>query len=313
MALAVHGCVRGRPQRALALALALGVPSASGLTAEASGRTGRAVRRHTDGTHVARRAVPTATHRPVLGAGEPHDAYRMSPLQRALARTKGHITDLQAAALVADGRISHREAYLLVASGVSARRARWAIDQEPGDVGLAWSARTEKFIRYGLSRREARLLSRSGAQLIRVRDLIGGLVFSFFTGTDATFTGGTPEEPEVGAGGDDAWAEVIDWLKEQRAAEQRQRDPDAIAPYEAHALEASLRFFGLDAGLGRAAVIERAKKSYRKIAREAHPDVTGSRTDLTEQQREDITARFGEAAEHHEKIEDVLGGTNRKE
>ena len=54
-----------------------------------------------------------------------------------MARTRGHLTDLQAAAMVAGGRLSHREAYLLVRSGVSARRARWAIDQEPSDVGLA--------------------------------------------------------------------------------------------------------------------------------------------------------------------------------
>ena len=278
MALAVSCCVkRRRLQRVLALALALAA-AAGGLNAEAGGGAGRGVRRRADHTTLAPHvhATPGATTRPV--GALPHDAYRMSGVQRTFARARGRITDLQAAQLVADRRISHREAYLLVRSGVEARRARWAVEQEPGDIGVAFSARTEKFIRYGLTRREARLLARSGAQVIRVRELVQTLTFSFFSGTDAAFTDGVPEEP------------------------------DALDAVEAYRLEKALRFYGLDAGLGRAAITERVKRAYRKIAREAHPDVIESRGDLTAVERARITTRFAAAAEHRELIDDVLGG-----
>ncbi|HUS67343.1 MAG TPA: hypothetical protein VMZ28_22550, partial [Kofleriaceae bacterium] len=140
-----------------------------------------------------------------------------------------------------------------------------------------------KFIRYGLTRREARLLARSGAQVIRVRELVQALTFSFFFGTDAAFAGGAPEDPAESA-------------------------EDALGAVEAFRLENALRFYGLDASLGRAEITERVKKAYRKIAREAHPDAIQSRGDLTAAQRERIITRFAAAAEHRELIEDVLEG-----
>lgn len=208
---------------------------------------------------------------------EPHDAYRMNAARRTWARARGRLTDVQAAALVAEGKLSHREAFLLVRSGVEARRVARAISQEPGEVGVAFSARAGKFERYGLSRREARILARSGAQVIRVRDVRDSLVFRFLAGTDP------------------AWAVPAD-------------DPGGVddEPSRAARLRASLRYLGVDEEESGPDLLDAARRAYRAIAKKTHPDRINARTDLSAPEKAAAIRRFQLAAEHFETVEDII-------
>jgi hypothetical protein len=211
---------------------------------------------------------------------EPHDAYRMNAARRTWARARGRLTDVQAAALVAEGKLSHREAFLLVRSGVEARRVARAIAQEPGEVGVAFSARAGKLRRYGLSRREARILARSGAQVIRVRDVRDSLVFRFLAGTDP------------------AWAAPAD-------------DPGGPVdvddePSRAARLRASLSYLGVDEGRSDPDLLDAARRAYRAIAKKTHPDRINARTDLTAPEKAAAIRRFQLAAEHFETVEDII-------
>lgn len=214
---------------------------------------------------------------------EAHEAYRMSAARRTWARARGQLTDVRAAALVAEGKLSHREAFLLVRIGVEARRVARAIAQEPGEVGVAFSARAGKFQRYGLSRREARILARCGAQVIRVRDVRDSLVFRFLAGTDP------------------AWAVPAD-----EPAERDEVDEVEDEPSRAARLRASLRYLGVDEGRSDPDLLDAARRAYRAIARETHPDRINPRTDLTAPEKAAAIRRFQLAAEHFETVEDII-------
>ena len=204
----------------------------------------------------------------------------MNAARRAWARARGQLTDVRAAALVAEGKLSDREAFLLVRSGVEARRVARAIAQEPGEVGVAFSARAAKFQRYGLSRREARILARSGAQVIRVRDVRDSLVFRFLAGTDP------------------AWAAPAD-------------DPDEAErivdePSRAERLRASLRYLGVDRDESDPDLLDAARRAYHAIAKKTHPDRIDARTDLTAPEKAAAIRRFQLAAEHFETVENII-------
>lgn len=204
----------------------------------------------------------------------------MSAARRTWARARGQLTDLKAAALVAEGRLSDREAFLLVRSGVEARRVARAIAQEPSEVGVAFSARAARFERYGLSRREARILARCGAQVIRVRDVRDSLVFRFLAGTDP------------------AWAVPAD--------EPLDRDDVDDEPSRAARLRASLRYLGVDEQQSGPELLDAARRAYRAIARKTHPDRINPRTDLTAPEKAAAIRRFQLAAEHFETVDDIL-------
>lgn len=201
----------------------------------------------------------------------PHESYRMSAARRAWTRARGQLTDANAAALVADGALSEREAFLLVRSGVEARRVARALAQEPGEVGAAFSVRAEKLQRLGLSRREARILARSGARPARVREVTESLVYRFQVGTDPAWA--VPPEPPAGG---DREARLRASLAELGV------DPDAPDPLGA------------------------ARRAYRAIARESHPDRVGARSDLTAPEKAAAVRRFEAAAAHYETVVEIL-------
>jgi hypothetical protein len=242
--------------------------------------------RSADGGAVARPQKPRGEreHARARTPSGPHDAYQMNAARRAWARARGKLTDEKAAALVAEGKLSHREAFLLVRSGVEARRVARAIAQEPGEVGVAFSARAARFQRYGLSRREARILARSGAQLIRVRDLRDSLVFRFLAGTDP------------------AWAVPAD-----DPGEPDDRDDDVDdEPSRAARLRASLRYLGVDEEESGPDLLDAARRAYRAIAKKTHPDRINARTDLTAPEKAAAIRRFRLAAEHFETVENII-------
>ena len=216
-------------------------------------------------------------------ARTPHESYRMNGARRAWARARGQLTDVKAAALVADGKLSHREAFLLVRSGVEARRVAHAIAQEPGEVGIAFAARTDKLQRLGLSRREARILARCGARPIRVRELLESLVYRFLAGTDPAWSA-----PPTGA--DDGTAPGDPASEELQAARLRQ----------------ALRYLRVDPDQSKAELVDSARRAYRKIARTGHPDVIGARTDLEPADKAAAIARFEAAAKHYEAVVAIL-------
>jgi hypothetical protein len=213
----------------------------------------------------------------------PHDSYRMNGARRAWARARGQLTDVKAAALVADGKLSHREAFLLVRSGVEARRVARAIAQEPEEVGIAFGARTDKLQRLGLSRREARILARCGARPVRVRELLESLVYRFLAGTDP------------------AWAVPPD-------SDDDSDEPDGPASeaMQAARLQKALRYLRVDPDQSKAELVDAARRAYRKVARSNHPDVIGARTDLEPAEKAAAVARFRTAAEHYEAVVDIL-------
>lgn len=207
----------------------------------------------------------------------------MNGARRAWARARGQLTDVRAAALVAEGKLSDREAFLLVRSGVEARRVARAIAQEPSEVGVAFSARAAKFQRYGLSRRESRILARSGAQVLRVRDVRDSLVFRFLAGTDP------------------AWATPADEPVDDVDGDEIEDDASRAAR-----LRASLRYLGVDEQQNGPELLDAARRAYRAIAKKTHPDRINARTDLTAPEKAAAIRRFQLAAEHFETVDDIL-------
>jgi hypothetical protein len=255
------------PARVLApsLLLALAMSVAAVPVAEAGRRGG--------GAAVTRHSSPPG------GARTPHESYRMNAATRTWARARGQLTDVRAAALVAGGKLSQREAFLLVRGGVEARRVARAIELEPGEVGIAFSARADKLQRLGLSRREARILARCGARPARVRELLESLVYRFLAGTDPAWA--VPADPPAGAGVPDPRLDEA-----ERAARVR----------------VALDYFGVAPGLDEEAQLEAAHRAYRAIARSTHPDRIEARTDLTPAAKDIAIERFKTAARHHDAI-----------